>query len=178
MALTNCQECKALISDKAIACPHCGNPLQAAPYIQGRFFRPGWGFEWKSEAMVGKWPLVHVAIGRDAATGRLRVAKGVIAIGQFGIGLITIAQFGIGLLFGFGQFVGGFTAIGQIAIALYFGMGQIATGETAIGQIAVGSYVLAQVGFGKYVWSTKMKDPEAVAHFTALWQSAKTILGW
>ncbi|KJU86460.1 hypothetical protein MBAV_001356, partial [Candidatus Magnetobacterium bavaricum] len=30
--------------------------------------------------------------------------KGVIAIGQFGIGVVTIAQFGIGIVFAFGQF--------------------------------------------------------------------------
>lgn len=177
MALINCPECKATVSDKAAACPHCGNPMNQDMAVPPPYYRRAWGFEWKSKAMVGTWPLIHVAIGRDA-TGRLRVAKGIIAVGQFGIGLITIAQFGIGLLFGFGQFVAGFTAIGQIAIALYFGLGQIATGETAIGQIAVGSYVLAQAGFGKYVWSTKMKDPEAVEHFTALWQSVKAVLGW
>ena len=27
MALIKCEECGKEISDKAIACPHCGNPL-------------------------------------------------------------------------------------------------------------------------------------------------------
>jgi predicted amidophosphoribosyltransferase len=27
MALINCPECEARISDKAVACPHCGYPL-------------------------------------------------------------------------------------------------------------------------------------------------------
>jgi len=177
MALVNCPECKARISDQAISCPHCGRPIKAEA-MPARLYRPAWGFEWKSKAMIGRWPLIHIAIGRDGTTGRLRVAKGVIAVGQFGVGLVTIAQFGVGLFFGFGQFVAGLTAIGQIAIALYFGMGQIATGEIAIGQIAVGSYVLAQAGFGRYVWSTKMRDPEAVAYFTSLWESVKAVLGW
>jgi hypothetical protein len=30
MALINCPECEARISDKAVACPHCGYPLATA----------------------------------------------------------------------------------------------------------------------------------------------------
>lgn len=30
MALIDCPECKRQISDKAPACPHCGNPMMAA----------------------------------------------------------------------------------------------------------------------------------------------------
>ena len=43
----------------------------------------GWGYEYKSKQTLFGWPLVHVAFGRDAK-GKLRVAKGVIAVGQFG----------------------------------------------------------------------------------------------
>jgi hypothetical protein len=31
MALMNCPECGKQVSDRAAACPHCGNPLRAAP---------------------------------------------------------------------------------------------------------------------------------------------------
>ena len=110
------------------------------------------------------YPIVHIAFGRTA-DNKLRVAKGVIAIGQFAIGLITIAQFGVGFLFGFGQFIVGFTAIAQFAIAAYFGLGQFATGYTAIGQIAFGHFVLAQIGMGTHVWSTKIHDPAALKYF-------------
>jgi hypothetical protein len=142
-------------------------------------YRPSYwrGFEWKSKTEIAGWPLVHVAIGRDRETGKLLVAKGVIAIGQFGIGLITIAQFGIGILFGFGQFVGGFLAVGQLALGIYFGLGQLATGATAIGQFAFGEYVLAQIGYGKHVWSMKATDPTAVEHFTSLWNAVRTLGG-
>ena len=120
---------------------------------------------------------MHVAIGRNKETGKLMVARGIIAIGQFAVGLITIAQFGVGILFGFGQFVGGLTAIGQFAAGYYFALGQFAAGMTAIGQFAFGKYVLAQVGYGRYVWSTKLKDPQAVLHFTNLWDFMKGLLG-
>ena len=176
MPLIDCPECGVQISDQAAACPQCGHPMLPLPVAYG-VRRLLWGYEWKSKTTIAGWPLVHIAIGRDKDTGRLLVAKGIIAIGQFALGLITIAQFGIGLLFGFGQFVGGFIAIAQFAVGVYFGLGQFATGITAIGQFAVGEYVLAQLGYGKHVWSTKTQDPEAVKHFVRLWESLKHLIG-
>ena len=96
----------------------------------------GYGFEWKSARTCCGYPLVHVALGRDSL-GRLRVAKGVIAIGQFAVGLITVAQFGVGVVFGFGQFILGFTALARFAFAALLGVGQIATGYAAVGQMVL-----------------------------------------
>ena len=111
---------------------------------------------------------MHIAIGRDKNTGRLLVAKGIIAVGQFGIGLITIAQFGVGFLFGFGQFIVGLIAVAQFALGIYFGLGQFSTGATAVGQFAFGKYVLAQQGAGRFIWSQEMKDPAAIEYFKHL----------
>lgn len=177
MALKNCPECGASVSDRARDCPGCGYPLKPSVRYEKRLRRLAWGYEYKSDAQILGIPLLHVAIGRDADTGKLLMAKGIIAIGQFGLGLITIAQFGIGLVFGFGQFVGGFIEIGQFAIGLYFGMGQFATGYTAIGQFAIGEYVLAQIGFGKHVWSSSSKDPVAIEHFRNLWECIRSLWG-
>jgi len=135
------------------------------------------GFQWRTEAEILGWPLVSIAFGRNKQTGKLLVAKGILAIGQFAIGLITIAQFGVGLLFAFGQFTAGWLAIGQFAVGVYFGLGQFATGATAIGQFAIGEYVLAQLGYGKYVWSTKIKDPEAIEHFRNLLEVLRGLAG-
>jgi len=110
---------------------------------------------------------VHVAFGRDAQ-GKLRVAKGVIAIGQFAIGAITFAQFGIGIIFGFGQFIFGPIAIAQFAIALLFGLGQFVIGYVAIRQIVVAYYGLCQAGFAAHLWSSAGRDPEAVEFFRQL----------
>lgn len=118
---------------------------------------------------------MHIAFGRDK-NNRLRVAKGVIAIGQFGIGLITFAQFGIGILFGFGQFILGMTGIAQFAITALFGVGQFTTGYVAIGQFALGYYALAQMGYAKYLWSQAVKDPEAVEFFRQILNSIKAFL--
>ena len=132
------------------------------------------GFEYKTKAEIRGWPLVHIAFGRDA-DGKLRVAKGIIAIGQFGIGLITFAQIGVGLLFGFGQFMAGLLAIGQFGLGVIMGIGQFATGHVAIGQIAVGDWVLAQAGLGIHRWTSATHDPQAVAYFKGLWETIQGI---
>lgn len=161
MSLSSCRECRKEVSADARSCPHCGAPQPANQSWNG------WGFDWKSKTSYYGWPLVHVSVGKDR-NGKLRVAKGWIAIGQFGIGAITIAQFGVGVLFGFGQFMLGITAVAQFAVALLFGLGQFATGYIAIGQIAFGYYALCQTGFAVHLCSQKFKDPEAVRFFKQL----------
>jgi hypothetical protein len=122
------------------------------------------------------YPFIHVAFGRDRQ-GRRRVAKGVIAIGQFGIGLITVAQVGVGILFGFGQVMFGLTAVAQVAITALFAVGQVAVGYAAIGQIAVGVYALAQFGVAEYLWSVDQRDPAAVEFFQNLWEQIRALFG-
>ncbi len=129
--LVTCRACSKQISREAYACPHCGCPFPA------RLLAPASGYEWKSKTTVFGWPLVHVAFGRNK-NGKMRVAKGVIAIGQFGIGAITLAQFGIGFVFGLGQFMIAPIAVGQFAAGLVaagqFGFGALA----GAGQFATG----------------------------------------
>ena len=161
MPLVSCRECEKEISTQATSCPHCG-----APYPARKEWR-GWGFEWKSETTVYDYPLVHIAFGRDTQ-GKMRVAKGIIAIGQFAIGIITIAQFGIGILFGFGQFIFSLTAVAQFAVGVIFGLGQFASGYIAIGQFVLAYYGLAQAGWAKYLWSVERKDIEAIEFFRQL----------
>ncbi|MBN2103700.1 hypothetical protein JW835_06630 [bacterium] len=161
MNLVPCRECRHSVSRNARSCPECGAPFPA------RQIWNGWGFEWKSRTTYFGYPLIHVAFGRDAR-GKLRVAKGIIAVGQFAIGMITVAQFGIGFIFGLGQFILAFTAIAQFAGALYFALGQFAIAYAAVGQIAVGYFARCQIGFAKYLWSMTRQDPEAVHFFRNL----------
>jgi len=159
MALIECQECSEQISDQAMMCPKCGCPLKSMKGFTQMARMVCWGYEWRSKAEIAGWPLVHIAIGRSKETGKLLVARGIIAIGQFAIGLIVIAQFGLGILFGFGQFVTGLLAIGQFAF-----------GSLVIAQFGIGYYVLAQVGMGNFVWATNRSDPAAVEYFKNIWQ--------
>jgi hypothetical protein len=137
MTLIACDECGAEVSDRAWACPRCGYPVRVGNLPL--FWRLGfWGYEWKSETELLGWPLVHIAFGWDLQTGKLRVARGIIAIGQFAFGLVTIAQFGIGLLIGMGQFMCGGVVVAQFAAGVVFALGQFAAGTTAIGQFTAG----------------------------------------
>ncbi len=139
-------------------------------YVTGLSFH-----EFKSDATFMGLPLIHYTYGRSPETGRRvcakgviavgRIACGIIAIGHVSFGLIAIGQLAIGLLFGLGQLATGLAAVGQGAIGVYFGLGQLATGYVAIGQLAIGKYVLAQLGFGKYVLSIGRRDEQAIEFF-------------
>jgi hypothetical protein len=150
MALIKCQECNELVSDQAFMCPKCGHPKKTIP-VAGFFH---FGYQWKSKTEFAGIPLVHIAFGFDKKTGKLLVAKGIIAIGQFAMGIITVAQFGIGVLFGLGQFITG-----------YFAVGQFALGYIVVAQLGIGAYVLCQAGLGKYIWSVARKDQIAIEFF-------------
>jgi len=170
MTLKPCRECGREISSEAAACPGCGVAWPARERWSGP------GFEWKSRARLFGIPLVHVAFGRDLA-GRVRVAKGFLAVGQFAVGLVTVAQFGVGFLFGFGQFMLGLTVVAQVAAGLIIGIGQIASGIVTVGQLVVGIYGLCQAGWVKYMWSYSRVDMEAVALYCTLAERVQQFLG-
>jgi hypothetical protein len=170
MALKPCRECGREVSTDAAGCPSCGAPWPARERWTGT------GFEWKSKRRLFGIPLIHVAFGRDGQ-GKIRVAKGFIAVGQFAIGLVTVAQFGIGILFGFGQFMLGLTVVAQFAAALLVGIGQLASGVVTVGQVVVGIYGLCQTGWVKYMWSYTRVDMEAVALYCTIAMRVQEWLG-
>jgi hypothetical protein len=116
------------VSDQAVSCPGCGAPYPA------RQRWDGYGFEYKSQATFLGWPLLHISF--KYRPNRVPVvAKGVIAVGQFGIGLVNISQFGIGLF-----------SVSQFTIAGY-ALAQFAAAYACIAQI--GLYV--ERGYGQFV---------------------------
>lgn len=121
------------------------------------------GLEWKTRRTLCGLPLVCVSFGRDE-NGRIRIAKGIVAIGQVAIGAITIAQFGVGVIFSFGQAVFGLFALGQLAVG-FGAVGQVACGYLALGQIALGVYAMAQIGWASFLWSGARQDMEVLSIF-------------
>lgn len=107
--MKSCRECGHQVSEQAFSCPNCGAPYPA------RDKWDGWGYEYRSKAEILGLPLVHVSF-KYRPSRRPVVAKGIIAVGQFGVGLINISQFGIGL-FSLSQFTLGGFALAQFAIA-------------------------------------------------------------
>ncbi len=125
--MKSCRECNHTVSEQALFCPNCGAPHPWKAQWDG------WGFEYRSKMTIGSLPLVHISFKYRPGL-RPVVARGVIAIGQFGVGLISISQFGIGVV-SIGQITLGIWAIAQFTVAysciaqvgLYFhqGYGQV-----------------------------------------------------
>lgn len=125
--MKECRECRQKVSEQAFSCPHCGAPYPA------REKWDGWGFEYKSETTLFGLPLVHISF--KYRPNRVPVpAKGIISIGQFGMGLMNISQFGFGLIsisqftvagFALAQFGIAYWLIAQIGLYFDKGYGQI-----------------------------------------------------
>jgi len=118
------------------------------------------GFEWKSQAHIGSWPLVHVAMGMDAVTQRPKVARGVIAIGNIAVGGIAIAGLALGLVSIGGLSIGLVGALGGAALGLGLSFGGAAVGSFAVGGAAVGlKYALGGAAFAPAVIDGMHCDP-------------------
>lgn len=122
-----CRECRHEISEQAMACPQCGAPFPAKEKWNG------WGFEYKSKAILFGWPWVHISF--KYSPNKVPVpAKGIIAIGQFACGIFTLSQFGFGVIsvsqftvagYALAQFAVAYSLIAQIGIYLHEGHGQL-----------------------------------------------------
>src|SRR6266540_7136505 len=76
------------------------------------------GFEYRSAAAIGDWPMVHICMGVDAVTMRPRVAKGVIAIGNMAVGVIAVGGLAFGVVTVAGLSVGLLFALGGAALGV------------------------------------------------------------
>jgi hypothetical protein len=121
-----CRECQHEISEQAMVCPQCGAPFPAKDKWDG------WGFEYKSKAMLFGLPLLHISF-KYRPTKRPVPAKGIIAIGQFACGIFTLSQFGIGVIsvsqftiagFALAQFAVAYSFVAQMGIYIHEGHGQ------------------------------------------------------
>ena len=109
-----------------MACPQCGAPVPARPRWDG------WGYEYRSAATLWGLPLLHISF--KYRPNRVPVvARGVLAIGQFGCGIVTISQFGVGIIsvsqftaavFALAQFALAYSLIAQIGLYVHSGRGQ------------------------------------------------------
>ncbi len=142
-------------------------PPESSPLSARRVVRPlmwssysPWGYEYRSEATFLGLPLVHIAQGIDPQTGRMRVARGIIAVGNVAIGVLAIGGFALGgiALGGFALGVValagiavGFASFGGMALGLWLALGGMAVSA----QYAVGGLALAPHALGGNV-----QDPE------------------
>ena len=122
-----CRECQHEVSEQAVACPSCGAPFPAKEKWDG------WGFEYRSEATILGWPVLHISF--KFRPNRVPVpARGIFAIGQFACGVFTLSQFGVGVVsisqftvagYALAQFALAYSLIAQFGIYIEEGYGQL-----------------------------------------------------
>jgi hypothetical protein len=133
------------------------------------------GFEYKSPAAIGSWPLVHICMGVDAVTLRPKVARGIIAIGNLAIGAVAVGGVACGLFTLGGVSVGILAALGGAALGLGCSIGGFAVGSVAVGGVAVGfTYAIGGLAFGPAVINGQTCDAAARA-LVLRWISAASL---
>ena len=128
------------------------------------------GVEYRSRATLWGLPLLHVATGWDPATGRGRVATGIVAIGNFARGGLAIGGLAMGAIAFGGLAVGGIAigasalgviAIGGLALALAAAFGGWAIGLIAMGGGSIGCWAYGGDARGAYAVGRRVVDPRA-----------------
>lgn len=148
--------------------------VEAICGIHPRLAQQMMGREWKSKQTILGLPLVHLAFGMDPSTGRARMAKGIIAIGDQAMGVIAvggvaygglaIGGVGIGLISFSGLALGLWIAIGGCALGL-FSLGGLAIGAVSVGGCAVGYFAAGGSGLAAHGLFTYARDPVAQQFF-------------
>ncbi len=153
------------------------------PTMRGAF-----GFDYKSKTELFGLPLVNICSGTDPTTGRVRVAKGIIAIGDMAKGVVALGGVATGVFaFGgvaFGAFAFGGTAIGLfsfggLALALVFAIGGLAAAPYVFAGIGIGYVAVGGMVFGVHTAGGNADDPVAKAFFVhfRLWHLWFTGMG-
>ncbi len=125
---------------------------------------PSRGRDQRTQRALFGWPLVHVASGVDPATGRPRVAKGIVAVGPTAIGVVAVGYRACGLL------ATGVLALGGVAVGA-LSLGVFATGLVALGFQCTGSFA---VGLDRAVGLVAM----ALSHAVGLVAAAPDAAGF
>lgn len=149
MSLIECPKCQSQISEEALVYPHCG-------YATGRYLG---GYEYRSETYLFGPPLVHIVLdfGIHPVTGKIRFAKGIIAVGNIAITVVAIGGLSVGAVC-LGGLAVGLLALGGAAFGLLFA----AVGLVAVGGAAFGYYSIGGFAPGKGPLGGNAQDPNMV----------------
>ncbi len=132
------------------------------------------GMDYRSDATLFGLPFIHITSGVDPETGKVRVSKGIIAIGGRAQGVLAIGGFATGViafgggaigLLAFGGLAIGLFSFGGLAIALLFALGGGAIAPIALGGGALGYMALGGGALGVHVLAANIQDPVAQQFF-------------
>ena len=154
MSLMPCPECGNEISDKAVMCPMCGYSSHGA---MGSLYC----YEYVSKRKLFGLPLVHIVWGPtiNPATGKPRIAKGIVAIGGIAVGWLALGGVALGLVAFGGVGLGLLAAFGGVGISFGLAAGGLAIGTIAVGGCAVGYYAIGGGAFGVHAVGGNANDP-------------------
>jgi tRNA A-37 threonylcarbamoyl transferase component Bud32 len=132
------------------------------------------GREYKSKTTLFGWPLLHICSGPDPFTGKRRVAKGIVAIGDIAVGgvaiggsafgVLAIGGLGVGLFTFAGCALGILAAIGGVAVGS-FAWGGLGIGFVAMGGMSVGVWAAGGSALGVFKADPTRVDPQAEVVF-------------
>jgi serine/threonine-protein kinase len=108
-------------------------------------------YEYRSERTLWGLPLLHVARGKDPMTGRRRVARGIVAIGDIAVGVLAMGGWAFGVVT-FGGIAVGLLSWGGLAVGLLLAIGGCAVGGLAMGGLAVGGVAIGGAAVGYYAF--------------------------
>lgn len=133
------------------------------------------GVDYRSKREFLGVPLVHIASGMDLQTGKRRIARGWLAVGDTAIGGIAFGGVAVGGL-AFGGLTLGIVGYGGCALGLFafggLGVGLVGAfaglaigGLAAVGGLAIGYFAHGGGVVGEHVLGPMRQDPEAVRFF-------------
>ncbi|MES2469400.1 MAG: serine/threonine-protein kinase [Verrucomicrobiota bacterium] len=130
-------------------------PVLKTPPSPGPWLRSH--FEYQSPTVLFGWPLLHISTGRDPATGTIKTARGIFAIGQRAHGWIAFGGRARGFIacgalatgaVAIGGVAVGIVSLGGLALGLLVGVGGLAGGLNAIGGAALGWHAAGGLAMG------------------------------
>jgi hypothetical protein len=159
MPIIKCSDCNNDISDKAIICPHCGAAVQGSLR----------GYEYRSEKTLFGLPLVHIVVAPtfNPVTGKMRIAKGIIAIGGIAVGGLAIGGLSFGVI-AIGGLAVGLAALGGAALGIILAAGGLAVGFVALGGLAIGYYAIGGGALGVHALGGNARGPQLLQFFKTL----------
>ncbi|SKA86860.1 Serine/threonine protein kinase [Prosthecobacter debontii] len=137
---------------------------------------PSWNelnYEYRSESGIGSWPWLHIVFGKDPLTGKMKRARGIVAIGVhatgvlalgvISFGLISWGVFSVGLLAS-GVLAAGIGSLGVLSLGLVGSYGVFAVAPVALGVTPIGYLSAGVTAIGRDVASTTgTVEPQAAA---------------
>lgn len=132
------------------------------------------GFEYKTKATLFGLPLMHVAMGMDPVTGRRRIAKGILAIGDMAKGVFALGGIAMGGICMGGVAIGilpvggcalGLLSIGGLGLGLLYAYSGLAVAPIAMGGLALGYYSSGGAAFGAHPWGGNAHTDPVAADF-------------